>query len=304
LGVKLNVLAYLLALVERIPATFWGVVIGAFFSLGGVVLTNRAHDRRLRTQLEHDRELKNRDREMSLRKDVYLAATEAVSAGLIAVGRFADLEVPHDKLTEGYLDRAPSIAKTHVIASETTAKTIVTFSGELGATFLRLFASRMPLVGQKQEIDFLRNQIAAFAKERDRTLELMKQYNLDGVSDQRKWDVLQRNFDFERHRIDETARKADALASTLYPRQLQFMEECVEETMRLGRLLVPIIVSVRKELELPIDEAEYRKVAEEAVARQVESLREFMQKVRSLIAAQPPVAPERQQPPSASAAAR
>jgi len=119
----------------------------------------------------------------------------------------------------------------------------------------------------------------------------MKQYNLDGVNDQRKWDVLQRNFDFERHRIDETARKADSLASTLYPRQLQFMEECVAETIRLGRLLVPVIVSVRKELELPIDEAEYRKVAEEAVARQVESLREFMQKVQSLIAAQPSVAP-------------
>jgi len=107
----MNVLADLFTFVEQIPATFWGVVIGAFFSLGGVVLTNRAHDRRLRVQLEHDREVKNRDREMSLRKDVYLAAAEAVSAGLIAVGRFADLEVPHEKLTEGYLDRAPSIAR-------------------------------------------------------------------------------------------------------------------------------------------------------------------------------------------------
>ena len=277
-------LADLLALVEKIPAIFWGVVIGSFFSLGGVILTNRAHDRRLQEQLTHDRELKNRDREMSLRKDVYLAAAEAVSAGLIAVGRFADFEIPHEKLTEGYLDKASSIAKTHVIANESTAKEIINFSNELGVTFLHLFAKRLPLLGQKQEIAFLKDQIGAFAKERDRNLELMKQYNLDGVNDQRKWNVLQRGFDFEKRRIDEAGQKANALAATFFPRQLQLVEECVQQTIRLGRLLVPVVVSVRKELELPINEAEYRKVAEEAVAKQVENLRKFMQEVKALIA--------------------
>ena len=54
-------------------------------------MTNRASDRRLRAQLDHDRELKARERELSLRNDVYLAAAEAVSAGFYAVARFADL---------------------------------------------------------------------------------------------------------------------------------------------------------------------------------------------------------------------
>jgi len=70
----MNIHSQLLALIERIPATFWGVVIGSFFSLGGIVIANRANDRRLREQLKHDREMRNRDRELSLRKDVYLSA--------------------------------------------------------------------------------------------------------------------------------------------------------------------------------------------------------------------------------------
>ncbi|MGH7146517.1 MAG: hypothetical protein ACREIJ_01260 [Nitrospiraceae bacterium] len=90
-------LTYLLGYLEIIPATFWGVIIGALFTLGGILLTNHFHDRRLQTQLAHDRNLKNREREMSLRKDLYLAATKAASAGLIAVGRYANFEIPFDK---------------------------------------------------------------------------------------------------------------------------------------------------------------------------------------------------------------
>jgi len=61
-------------LLNGIPATFWGVVIGSLFTLTGVYLTNRASDRRLRSQLQNDRELKNREREMTFRKETYAAA--------------------------------------------------------------------------------------------------------------------------------------------------------------------------------------------------------------------------------------
>lgn len=87
-----------------------------------MALTNHANDRRLKRQLDHDRDMRSRERELSLRKDIYLAAAEAISAGLIAIGRFANLDIPHEKLTEAYLDKSPSIAKVHVIAKEQTAK--------------------------------------------------------------------------------------------------------------------------------------------------------------------------------------
>lgn len=288
--VEMSTLTYLLTYLDKIPATFWSFIIAGFFTLSatlsGIILTNRAHDRRLQTQFIHDQNLKNREREMSLRKDIYLAAAEAVSAGLIAVGRFANFEVPHEKLTEGYLDKAPSIAKVHIIAKEETVRAVVNFSGELSATFLRLATRRFTLVAQKQQIEFLKSQVDGFNKEQARTLELMKQHNLDGLNDPRKWNTLQQNFDFEQHRIDQTLKERSALAAMLYPNQLKYIEDCMEETIRLGRLLTPVIFSVRKELELPLNEVEYRKVTEEAVAKQLESLKEFMQQLRSAIATQ------------------
>jgi hypothetical protein len=280
------VFTYLLALIEMIPGTFWGVIIGAFFTLGGIILTNRAHDRGMHVQLTHDRDLKNREREMSLRKDVYLAAAEAASAGLISVGRFADLDIPHDKLTEGYLDKAPAITKVHIIANLETVRAVINFSSELNAAFLRLFTRRMPLFLQNQHIGFLRGQIDIFMKEESRMIELMKQYNIDGIHDPQRFSTVQKQFDFEQGRVEQTMQSIDTLNASLNSERLKLLEEVYNQAVQLGRLLTPALLSIRKELELPLDENEYSRISEEAVAKQLESLNEFIQHLRSAIAAQ------------------
>lgn len=279
--------ADLLSIAERIPPTFWGVVVGSFFSLGGVALTNRANQRRLREQLAHDRESRNRDREFALRKDVYLDAAEAISAGFISIGRFANLDIEHDKVTELYLDKAPSIAKVHVIARERTAEAILSLSGELSAVYLSLFAQRVPLSKQKQDLAILDGQIKDFGAVRDQMVELMRQQNLDGQRDDRRWGVLQHTFEFEQGRVNEALQQRGTLAASLYANQLAFMRECVEETLRLGRLLVPVIVAVRNELDLPVNEAEYQGIVEESLSKQRASLDDFIRRARQFVDAQP-----------------
>jgi hypothetical protein len=286
------ILADVLKLIEKIPATFWGIVIGSFFTLGGVVLTNRANDRRLREQLRHDRELRNRDRELSLRKDVYLSAAEAISAGLNTVGRFADLDIPNNKLTEAYIEKSPAIAKVHLIANEETTKALTSLVSELTAVYLRLFAKRFPLVMQKAQIAFLQQQMESFSRERDRMLDLMKQFNLEGATDKHRWEVIQGNFKFEQDRITETSKQHATLLADLFPKELDLVKECMEGTNRLNRLLVPVVVAARRELEIPLDEAAYAKVIEESVKTQEASLNEFMKNIQSLLTAQQSSAPD------------
>ena len=105
-------------LVEAIPPTFWGIVFGSFFSLGGVIITNRANDRRLTAQLNHDREVRGKERDLTLRKEIYLGAVEGLQAGVEMIAGFSNLEIPYVKLSEGYQERAPAVAKVHVIAKK------------------------------------------------------------------------------------------------------------------------------------------------------------------------------------------
>ena len=73
-------------IIDSIPATLWGVIgviIGSASTLTAVIFSNRAQDRRFNAQLAHDLELKNREREMSWRKEVFLKAAESITTGFI-----------------------------------------------------------------------------------------------------------------------------------------------------------------------------------------------------------------------------
>ena len=65
----------------NIPSALWtaaiafvATLIAGGMSLAGVVLTNRDARKRLAKQLEHDSTERTREREMALRRDVYLEA--------------------------------------------------------------------------------------------------------------------------------------------------------------------------------------------------------------------------------------
>ena len=286
--IMLNTIAQLL---YAIPAAFWGVVVGSFFSIAGVALTNRASDKRLRAQFEHERISKKNDREMMLRKEVFLSAAEAVAAGMNSIGRFANFDIPNDQVIQPYLEKAPAIAKVHVIALTETILPLAHFNSRLGALHVELFARRHELMNERNELSLVDNQIAQFGKERDRILEMIKQHNIEGVVDQRRWQVLQGNFEFEQKRVNDGLAHRAELAAALQPKHLEFMRECLSHTEQLGEMLIPVLAAVRGELELPLDETAYRQAMLESHAQQQQAIDEFIRKFMP-DAAQPIISPD------------
>lgn len=284
----LNTIAQLL---DAIPASFWGVVVGSFCSIAGVAITNRASDKRLRAQFEHERESKTKDREMALRKEVFLSAAEAVASGMNSIGRFANLDIPNDQITQPYVEKAPAISKVHVIANIETILPLAQFTSRLGALYLELFAKRHELINARNAIALVDNQVEQFGKERDRILEMIKQHNIEGVVDQRRWEVLQDNFAFEQNRISDGLAHRAQLAAALQPKHLEFMRQCLSHTEQLGAMLIPVLTAVRRELDLPLDEAAYRQAMVESYAQQQQAIDGFIQKCM-LNATQPIIPPD------------
>lgn len=276
---------------DAIPASFWGVVVGSFFSIAGVAITNRASDKRLRAQFEHERELKTKDREMALRKEVFLSAAEAVAAGINSIGRFANFDIPNDQITQPYVEKAPAISKVHVIAGTETILPLAQFTSRLGALYMELFARRHELMNERNAIAIVDNGVAQFGKERDRILEMIKQHNIEGVVDQRRWKVLQDNFEFEQKRVNDGLAHRAQLAAALQPQHLAFMRQCLSHTELLGAMLIPVLTAVRRELELPLDEAAYRQAMVESYAQQQQAIDGFIQKFMPN-AAQPIIPPD------------
>jgi len=266
----------LLPLIQKIPATFWGVIVGSFFTITGVILTNRSNTSRLRIQLDHDRKIKKQERELNLRKEIYLAAAEAISVGLGVIGRIGNLGISYDELMKSFADKSPSIAKVNVIANNDTIKALAAFMEELTSGLLRLSHERLKLSSVQQRISFIQKEIDKASDERDRMIRLMKEYNLEGSNDKQRWAIIEKNSEFERKRIEGLSNEKSKLELELFPSQMGLARECQSESAVLSNLLTPLIGCIRAELELPFDEISYAQVIEGSQKKQTALINQFI----------------------------
>lgn len=284
-----NWFANLFEMIGKVPATFFGVVFGSFVSLGGVVLSNFATDRRLREQLRHDREQIDRQRELSLKKDVYLAAAEAISCGINSISKFANLDIPNGDVTREYSDKSSAIAKVYVIARDETVSALANLTDAIDAAQLRLTAKRLPLVGQRRQIQSIQEVINESSKERARFLELMKQHNLEGTVDARRWGAIEKNYEYVQKSIDDAVKEQNALAVALHAENLCYLKDCMAETAVLRRLVIPTLIAVRCELELPLDRDKYTASVEASIKNQDAVVGEFLRKLTETIGIPPQI---------------
>jgi hypothetical protein len=266
-------------LLGKIPASFWGVVVGALFPLLGIFFTNRANNRRLSLQLQNDRELKNREREMTFRKDTYAAAAEAIAASMSVLSKLSELSFSLKEVSATYLDTSPILAKVNLVAGEDTIRALANFGTEFARAFLRLAQQRMVLSILQEQIAVKVALVNDFEKTRDAMIELMRHHNIEGTQDVRRFEAIQKNFEFEAGRIATTHQEILQMTAELYAKHGPFAKQCFVESNNISRLLVPLLVAARMELELSFSKEKYAEILHQTYSNLEGNLDEFLQNI-------------------------
>jgi hypothetical protein len=226
-------------LVTAIPSTFWGVLAGSFFSLGGVVLANRNSARNLRIQLDHDRKTRAIGREMALRKDIYLAAAEAMAAGYYAVARFSDFKIEGSELTALFVEKAPALAKVNIIAGPTVLRAMIAAEGDLNAAFMRLHKERVAGIVAKRDHLLISKRVDFYLGLQTRANEMLNDENLQGRQDQARWQGIQANFDFASTQLKQEIPVQRELEQKMQSEQLRLADLVIHELGGLVASFVP-----------------------------------------------------------------
>lgn len=220
---------------------------------------------------------------MALRKEIYLSAAEAISAGLSALGNFSNLEMANDQVLANYQNKLPALAKLHVVADLPLLQATLAFTGEFNATTLKAFAKRQQLLMERQKILVLDQSVSRHAKDADGFLEMIKQHNINAVDDDKKWNALNQNFDFSQKRRVDTIADASALREKMWLRRLEFARDCVLVMNELSKLVFPILAAIRNELELPLAFDKYEESVQKAISRQRSAADEFFNDITALV---------------------
>ena len=111
-------------LIHGVPLALWvAIVIGLLsplVALVGVLIANRSARSLLSKQLTHEAEQRDRERKMSLRRDVYLEAAAALTRLQALIGSASSLEHDHKSVLADFVDGQAKLVKVHIVGSEAT----------------------------------------------------------------------------------------------------------------------------------------------------------------------------------------
>jgi len=248
-----------IALINQIPPALYGIMLGSFLTILGVILTNISNTKRLKLQHEHERKLRNKERDLSMRREVYMDAMEAISAGITAISRFSDLHESPEALMQSYSSMSSKESRVMIVGTNDTVKALANFNVELNGAFLRLSAKRetFDAIHQKtqqteREIEKISNQLEQIYR---------KQSDRETVVDVEKKDhpLTSEYANLEQQRLN-LQKEFESLNNQLIPLIQNLVKDSIVEVGSLNQHLVPIVACMRAELELPFDEAFYTRV--------------------------------------------
>jgi len=197
------------------------------------------------------------EREKSIKKEVYLEATEALTRTQNIVASLSNLHINDQNITEGMVNDSGLIAKVQIVGSENTVKAVTTIMSSIGTAILELMLERSALVSRKNEIELLEKYRTKSADEIDRYISIMKNVNLEGSHDQRLWDTINQNIEFEKEQRDNYAQEINDLWSIQNKDHLEFTRKCMDRFFEITTLLPDAVLSIREELDLQISNEAY-----------------------------------------------
>jgi hypothetical protein len=214
----------------------------------------------LKVQLQHTADQRDRDRAMALRRDVYLPAVEAIIRSHGSLGKVINLEADLAEIGQQMITDQATMAKIHLVGSQRTVTALMTYINELMPGYMELMSLRVPMAVRRQAIDAEQSLMDRSNAMQQQIVELMRQFNIAGKTDQDEWQRLNRQVEAEKATFSQHAdKKAELWTEQLAELRRAFIR-MNELAIRLTSLIPDAVIAARQEIELPIDPEEYRRL--------------------------------------------
>jgi hypothetical protein len=248
-----------------------GTLVAAALAIVGVVISNVVSSRNTTRQLEqdrnkhadqlsHDREQKSAERELALRKEVYLGAAENLYAGMTMLGFIADPNQTMYQLMTTWRSSQHFLGKLHLLAGPELMAATTEANFALAQTLLLVSPLRGRLEAVKQKQVILQKMIDSRHAGSDAALEYLSQRQLAGQDT--KEEAL-RIMGVGRQHVEsakELSAKQDALYAELLSIQRLIFSTVINAQVGLLRQFVPVIEAARAELNVAFDAEAYERL--------------------------------------------
>ncbi len=253
-----QILSTLIESIKAIPDVIWGIIIGSLLTWIGIYL-----------QLKHDSREKEKERKMSLRRDVYLLAAEKFGQELSYLMNFFQTSKPSP---EGYHE---AITQIDMIGNNETIVAINSFNDFIVEAFLELVPLRENIDRLLKESDRYTKQAERNRIKADKHLQEKKEYIQQGIVDTQRLSFIEAEYQLAGTFEEESLNKLKDIAEKVIKLNYELSLKCQQKSKKADELMTPIIVAIRKELDFSFDYEAYIVMKKESVKKWGENLEQY-----------------------------
>jgi len=173
------------------------------------------------------------------------------------------------------------LAKVHLVGSQETVRALMNLQRALQPAFAEMLLLRGPLVNRKRAIDFEQTLMDAAIAENARFVQMMKAHNLSGSKDATVMERLEAQCANELKTHGVHSEKQAALRRTQNAELVAVAERFAQLLDTVMPLVPEAILAARRDLQLSLNEEEYRQMAAEQQQAARELLRGLIEKTRA-----------------------
>jgi hypothetical protein len=237
-------------LIARIPESIGGVITGSVLTLIGVWMTNRHNLRQQRQEFEFERGERQRERQVSLRRDVYLPAADAITSMVSAMAKMLGGETSSaEQITAGAQAFGAALTRIQMVATPGTVRCVAEYQRAFLRAISVLQKLNHPMMLRKADIEIAHNTRQGYHDERMKCIELMKEYNLAGMRDPQRFQRIEQQAAYAGQRWAEAHSEWLLLMHAQETARLEMVREFGGQMTELAKLQAPVLAAIRGELE-------------------------------------------------------
>lgn len=272
---------YKTLVVELLP--LWCVLAGVIPTLIGVWIANVYNLRQQRQQFEHEASESARERRQQLRRDVYLAASDAIVDLWTTLGRATDLNVPEAELGAKVAGIGAPITRALMVATPETVKSVAALQSESMSLFMDLLRERVPLTFRRIDIRIAEEAAKRHEQSRDAVFERIKESNLKGITNEDVRSELTRQYNFAEEYRQLAADELTQLNNVQMQEHFELLERFAPRFAQIQALWPAALVAIREELDSPKADAAISDAIAAMTERGLQALNQTMVTLRALL---------------------
>lgn len=227
--------------------------------------------------LRHDAKQRKVDREMGLRRQVYLDAAKALAKVGSLLGKFSQANFDLQEMVDSPVSQAGWYNNVQVVA---TVETVEAFA----RAEAHYRASLIELVLKRYELDKIRERLESIKARNNQLAEYQQALHSSLKADTRVAGSVKTDLPAFSHEIMDVQKEIERLErekSGLLPERESRHKDLVLSVSRIThehrRLTAELIIQLRRELKLPLDSVRYRSVIEEGLEASEAAVRKLVE---------------------------